>query len=79
MQDEYISELFAVKVNTALVSNIIDKFVDFLITENCEGCGECEPRLSEAWSNVCCVEAGKAKWLLEQANRFKEMVKNERQ
>lgn len=56
----------------------IDKFVDFLIRENCEGCQECEPKLSNAFypkvvcaENVVCVEEGRAKWLLKMAEKYK--------
>ena len=60
------------------MSDLIDRFVDYLITENCEGCKQCEPRLSTRWSNgVICAAEGEAKWLLDMAERFKE-VQNER-
>lgn len=54
------------------MNEIIDKFVDLLITELCEGCTECEPRLDPDWKPnfVCCTE-GKIKWLLDCAERFK--------
>lgn len=51
----------------------IDRFVDFLISENCEGCKECEPRFEGEWRpHFACVEEGRAKWLLEMAKRYKE-------
>ena len=50
----------------------IDDFVSFLIRENCEGCEECEPRLSSDWKpNFACVEEGRAKWLLAMAEKYK--------
>jgi len=50
----------------------IDKFVEYLIRENCEGCKECEPRLSSKWKpNFACVEEGRAKWLLTMAEKYK--------
>ena len=54
------------------MNEIIDKFVDFLIRENCQGCTECEPRLDPDWSpSLACCEEGWAKWLLDCAERFK--------
>lgn len=49
----------------------IDNFVDFLITENCEGCTECDPRLED----FACCEAGRAKWFLKMAEKFKSEVR----
>ena len=50
----------------------IDNFVSFLIRENCDGCKECEPRLStDGVANVVCVEEGRAKWLLHMAEKYK--------
>lgn len=50
----------------------IDNFVSFLIRENCEGCKECEPRLSTDWKpKFACVEEGRAKWLLSMAEKYK--------
>lgn len=50
----------------------IDNFVSFLIRENCEGCKECEPRLSADWKpKFACVEEGRAKWLLSMAEKYK--------
>lgn len=50
----------------------IDNFVSFLIRENCGGCKECEPRLSTDWMpNFACVEEGRAKWLLDMAEKYK--------
>ena len=50
----------------------IDDFVSFLIEQNCEGCKECEPRLSADWTpNLACVEEGRAKWLLAMAKEYK--------
>lgn len=52
--------------------NEIDQFVDFLIRENCEGCEECDPRLSNKWKpNFACVEEGRAKWFIEMAEKWK--------
>lgn len=50
----------------------IDKFVEYLILELCQGCTECEPRLSDDWTDVVCLNQGKAKWLMEMAERFIE-------
>lgn len=55
------------------MDEIIDKFVNFLIEENCQGCTECEPRLDTDWfPNFACCEEGTAKWLLDCAERFKK-------
>ena len=52
----------------------VDRFVEHLIRELCEGCTECEPRLPAAIGQpqgfACCTE-GKVKWLMSQAERFK--------
>lgn len=50
---------------------LIDKFTNFLIRENCEGCKECDPRFDVRFFDVICCEEGRAKWLLEMAERFK--------
>lgn len=50
----------------------IDYFVEYLIKELCEGCTECEPRLSNKWTDVVCVTQGRVKWLLEMKERFKD-------
>lgn len=53
--------------------HIIDRFVNFLIAENCEGCKECEPRLSCEWKQgFACKEEGQAKWFMEMGKLFKE-------
>lgn len=50
----------------------IDNFVEYLIKELCEGCIECEPRLSRQWpSEVVCITEGQIKWLLEMKERYK--------
>lgn len=56
----------------------LDRFVEFLIKELCEGCTECEPKLSTAFQPdiACCVE-GEIKWLLDAKKRFLE-GKNEK-
>ena len=54
-----------------VIRDEIDEFVDFLITETCEGCRECEPR-SNCEFPIACVEEGRAKWLLAMAKRWKE-------
>lgn len=54
-------------------SGLIDKFVCFLIRENCGGCNECDPRFDTRFFpevSACCEE-GRAKWFLEMAERFK--------
>ncbi len=48
----------------------IDAFVDYLITELCEGCRECEPR-SDCSFPVACVNEGWAKWLMQMAEQYK--------
>ena len=61
------------------MNEIIDKFVDFLITELCEGCTECEPRLDPDWKpNFACVEEGRAKWLINMAEKWKAERNNKR-
>lgn len=52
--------------------DIIDKFVEFLINANCNGCKLCEPRLSKQWQKTVCVEEGRAKWFLQMAAEFKK-------
>ena len=56
----------------------LDRFVNYIIAEKCEGCTECEPRLSSAWKPnfACCIE-GEAKWLIERAKEYaqKENIK----
>lgn len=55
-------------------AELIDRFVCFLIVENCEGCTECEPRLSPDWSpDLVCCEEGRAKWFMKMAARFKQI------
>lgn len=70
---EYIDKIppVAAKPKTQATSEI-DNFVSFLIRENCEGCKECEPRLSADWKpKFACVEEGRAKWLLSMAEKYK--------
>ena len=51
---------------------IIDRFVEFLIKENCEGCEECEPRLdSDFYPGMACLHEGECKWMLDCAEQFK--------
>ena len=52
--------------------DIIDDFVDFLITEQCQGCTECEPRLPSKWKPgfACCIQ-GIAKDFMEQGKQYK--------
>lgn len=50
---------------------LIDRFVDFLIEENCEGCTECDPKLSEDCAAVFCCEQGRANWLMSMGEVFK--------
>lgn len=56
----------------------IDKFVAYLIAEECEGCTLCEPRLEGYFLKgaeggvVCCVSEGRIKKLLELAEEFKK-------
>lgn len=57
------------------IENMLDRFVDFIIIENCQGCKECEPRLSEQWSNVVCVDKGFANWIMHEAEIFKTNLK----
>lgn len=53
--------------------NPIDSFVDHLIKEQCQGCTECEPRLPSDWKpNFAYIQEGYAKWLLDEAERFKK-------
>lgn len=66
--------------------NELDKFVDFLIKEMCEGCEECEPKLSSEFKpNFACCTEGQVKWLLDMKKRFqaentamKEQLKKQR-
>ena len=48
----------------------IDDFVEYLIKEICEGCTECEPRLSNQWSDVICVTQGQVKWLYQMKAQY---------
>lgn len=58
------------------IDNLIDDFVEFLIRENCEGCELCEPRLAAQWKpNFACVNEGRTKWLLDEAERYKASKK----
>lgn len=50
---------------------LLMKFVHFLISEECEGCSECDP-LSEDKCPVACYVEGRAKWYV---NEVKEFVK----
>jgi len=58
----------------------IDKFVAYLIAEECEGCTLCEPRLEGSFvkgvENVACVSEGRIKKLLELAEEFKKAREN---
>ena len=49
----------------------IDDFVEYLIREICEGCTECEPRLSNQWSDVICATQGQVKWLQQMRDQYK--------
>lgn len=52
---------------------LIDRFVDFLIKENCSGCDLCEPRLSNKWNpDIVCLNQGEANFFVDVARRFKE-------
>ena len=54
---------------------VIDRFVEFLIKENCEDCKECEPRLdSDFYPGMVCLHEGEAKWFLDCAERFKQTM-----
>ena len=54
---------------------IIDRFVEFLIKENCQDCTECEPRLdSDFYPGMVCLHEGEAKWMLDCAERFKRNI-----
>jgi len=64
---------------TAEHENLIDRFVEYLIIENCEGCKLCEPRLSSDWSNVVCMNEGETKWLMHMAENFKKGVPHDTQ
>lgn len=44
-------------------------FVRFLISEECEGCTECDPSASSSSSLGCYVE-GRAKWYLCKIDEF---------
>ena len=48
----------------------IDGFVDFLISENCAGCQECDPK-KPLPSGVVCMEQGFAKFVLDTAEEYK--------
>ncbi len=51
--------------------NEIDEFVNYLIKEMCEGCEECEPKLSAAFKpNFACCTEGRVKWLLDVKEEF---------
>lgn len=50
----------------------IDKFVEYLISELCQGCTECEPRLSDEWNETVCLHQNDAKWMMEMAKNFQK-------
>ena len=53
----------------------IDLFVEFLIRENCDGCHECEPRLTmyqAVKGGLICCEQGRTQWFLKMAEEFKK-------
>ena len=76
VESEYLYPTIQPQPKTQATSEI-DNFVSFLIRENCEGCKECEPRLSADWKpKFACVEEGRAKWLLSMANKYKAESEN---
>ena len=50
----------------------IDRFVEYLISELCQGCTECEPRLSDEWNETVCLHQNDAKWMMEMAKNFQK-------
>lgn len=52
--------------------NEIDKFVAYLIAEECEGCDLCEPRLEGFREGVACVSQGRVSWFLKKAEEYKK-------
>ena len=55
------------EVNDATI--LINEFVNYLISEKCEGCPLCIP-LSKGKQSVVCREQGFANWLVEQSDNF---------
>ena len=45
------------------------QFVNFLISEECEGCTSCDP-LSEEKRLVACYVEGRAKWYVSEVKEF---------
>lgn len=55
------------------MDEVIDRFVAFLIKENCQGCTECEPRINpDFFPGHACKCEGEAKWFMAMASEFKE-------
>lgn len=52
-----------------LNENIIMDFAKYLISENCQGCNECDP-LSDERQEVVCLHQGDAKWYVQKAKEF---------
>lgn len=48
---------------------LLMKFVHFLISENCQGCNECDP-LSDERQEVVCLHQGDAKWYVQEVKEF---------
>lgn len=49
--------------------DLIMQFVNYLISETCQGCTECNP-LSNEKQNVVCVCEGECKWYVQKAKEF---------
>lgn len=55
---------------------VIDEFLELLISETCEDCKECEPRLSTDWMpKFACCEEGYVKFYMKLAEQLKGELK----
>lgn len=52
--------------------DLLNDFVNFLTSELCEDCKECEPRLSPEWmpKGLACKTEGEVKWLISKKDEF---------
>jgi hypothetical protein len=54
------------------IERVIDNFVGFLVSENCGGRNECNPKNPTA--DIACAEQGYVAWLTDEAERFKDIM-----
>jgi len=73
--EDYVKE-YAKKIR----EKTIDEFLDLLISETCENCRICEPRLSAEFNpRIACSDEGYVKWYIKLANQLKEVKSNDGQ